>query len=188
MEFNNNQINNTANILNDNSIIDEILIKDIDTSDNVNDFRSDNPSLNNYLNSNAYYEHIMHFANTKVVKISNRVIAYFTMQAKEIQINEEYGDSFCYPLVYLKYLAVDENFQGNGIGTALLQYIILKSEEFSKFVGLRCLLIDALNEKIDWYHDRGFELLDDTSTSNSPTTQMYFDFRNQALIDDYMEV
>ena len=47
----------------------ELKIEDIKIDDNIESFKSDNPSLNTYVQREAYFEHIMKFTNTKVVRI-----------------------------------------------------------------------------------------------------------------------
>lgn len=166
----------------------ELKIEDIKLDDNMEDFKSDNPSLNTYVQREAYFEHIMKFTNTKIVRAEDNIAAYFSIQFKDIKIIEDF-DEYNYPSIYLKCLAVDKRYESHGIGTALLEYITIQCEEVSKFVGCRCLLIDALTEKAKWYEDRGFQYLDSDINRHlyDITIPMFIDLRNNELLIDYFE-
>lgn len=164
-------------------------IIDITSENEFENFKCENSSLNNYLEREAYFEHIMKFTNTKLVKIKNEIVAYFSMQFKQITIIEELDDIINYPAIYLKCIAVDEKHERIGIGTSLIEYITMQSREISLFIGCRCLIIDALRDKVEWYKDRGFQFLDSEENINqyNVTVPMFIDFRDDELVIDYFE-
>jgi GNAT superfamily N-acetyltransferase len=62
------------------------------------------------------------------------------------------------PAILLGRLAVDENHQGSGLGPALLKHFIAKSLEVSEIVGVRLLLVHAIDEDArDFYLHFDFE-------------------------------
>lgn len=146
-------------------------------------------SINKYLlDGDAYFEHIKKLLNTKLISYNNIIIGYFTMQFKLIKIEDTSED---YPCICLKYLCIDEKHQNNGVGTKILDYIVKTSRELSNFVGCRCLLIDAITTKIEWYKDRGFDFIENYDTidlENNTTVKMMIDFRDNDLLNDYFEV
>jgi len=152
--------------------------------------QSTNSSLVEYLKNNACFRHLMSFENTKLIIYDNKVIGYFTMEFQTVCIPEE-SDNEIYPSVSLKYLVVDKRYEGNGIGTEVLRQVAQRSGSLSKFVGCRCLFIKALTEKIDWYEDRGFQLIDENRNTNTleykDTIEMFMDFRDQNKLDEYLE-
>lgn len=165
----------------------ELQIEEINSSHKLDEFICSNNSLDTYLKNEAYYEHIMKFATTKIVTINDRIVAYFTIEFKNIEIKEDEITEI-YPTVHLKCLAVDKVYKNNGIGTILLQHITVEAEQISKFVGCRCLLINALSDKVSWYQDRGFQFLDEDSRKQDDiTVPMFIDFRDYNLIIDYFE-
>lgn len=89
----------------------------------------------------------------------------------------------------LKCLAVDRKFQASGIGSAILQYITPQCKELSEFIGCRCLIIDAIREKVNWYKDRGFQFIDseDNLKEYDVTIPMFIDFRDDEIVIDYFE-
>jgi GNAT superfamily N-acetyltransferase len=55
-------------------------------------------------------------------------------------------------------LAIDQKHQGQGLGQALLKHFILKSVEVSEMVGVRLLLVHAMDEDVrDFYLHFDFE-------------------------------
>ncbi|KGK85850.1 N-acetyltransferase [Clostridium sp. HMP27] len=166
----------------------ELELIDITTGVELDNFNSNNPSLDTYLKRQAYYEHMMHFSNTKLVKINNQVAAFFTLEFREVKIPVDYDDNI-YPVVCLKCLAVDCKFQSNGIGSTILEYITPQCQELSEFVGCRCLIIDAVKEKVNWYKDRGFQYIDSEESINEydVTVPMFIDFRDTELVIDYFD-
>lgn len=153
-------------------------------------FKCTNGSLNNYLYSDAYYEDLMSFARTKLVKIKiseneEKVVGFFTLQLKEITLQED-GDNEHYQCIHLKYIAIDENYEHQGIGTRIINYIAKQSKNMSDFVGCRCLFIDALTEDIDWYRNRGFQFVDEEAINiKEATVEMFIDFRDNNKVNNY---
>ena len=164
----------------------ELQIQEINSKHKLDEFTCVNKSLDTYLKRDAYYEHIMKFTNTKIVTIEGRIIAYFTIEFKNIEIKEE-DFIETYPSIHLKCLAIDKEYENKGIGTYLLQYITVQSMEIAKFIGCRCLLINALADKASWYEDRGFQYLDEDIKNGDITIPMFIDFRDSDLLIDYFE-
>lgn len=165
----------------------ELQIEELNSSHKLDEFMCSNCSLDTYLKNNAYYENIMKFANTKIVTINEKIVAYFTIEFKNIEIEED-EITEKYPTVYLKCLAIDDKYKNNGIGTILLQHITVEAKRISEFIGCRCLLIDALSDKVSWYQDRGFQYLDeDNCKQDDITIPMFIDFRDYNLVIDYFE-
>lgn len=164
----------------------ELELIDITIDCELDSFNSNNPSLDSYLKRQAYFEHIMHLSNTKLVRLNNDIVGFFTMEFRTLKIPIDYDDNI-YPVICLKCLAVDREFQGHGIGSNILRYIAPESKELSKFVGCRCLIIDAIKEKVNWYKERGFQFLDSEDRLNDyeTTVPMFIDFRDNELVADY---
>lgn len=50
------------------------------------------------------------------------------------------------PAIYLSMIAVDQNFQGQGVGQFLLADALKRSEKVSEQIGTRFVVLDALND------------------------------------------
>lgn len=62
------------------------------------------------------------------------------------------------PVVILARLAVDRRHQGRGVGRSLLQDAMLRCATAAESVGVRALVVHAINEAArDWYLRFGFE-------------------------------
>ncbi len=62
------------------------------------------------------------------------------------------------PAILLARLAIDQKHQGQGLGQALLKHFILKGVEVSEMVGVRLLLVHAMDEDVrDFYLHFDFE-------------------------------
>jgi GNAT superfamily N-acetyltransferase len=62
------------------------------------------------------------------------------------------------PVVILARLAVDQNHQGTGVGTSLLQDALLRTAGIAEEVGVRALVVHAMTTTArNWYLQFGFE-------------------------------
>jgi GNAT superfamily N-acetyltransferase len=62
------------------------------------------------------------------------------------------------PALLLGRLAVGQQWQGRGLGAALLKHFLLKAQEVSQLTGVRVLLVHAKNPRVaDFYLGYGFE-------------------------------
>jgi len=62
------------------------------------------------------------------------------------------------PVMVLGWLAVDINWQGQGIGKALLRDAILRTIQVSELVGVKALVVHALSEQsVQFYEEHGFK-------------------------------
>jgi GNAT superfamily N-acetyltransferase len=164
----------------------ELEILDVKEHEDINSLNCGVGPINNYLiKGNAYYQHMMKLANTKLIKLDERVVGYFTLEFKTINIEEDES----YPCICLKYLCTDLEFQKRGIGTKILDYVVNSSKDISNFVGCRCLFINAITSERKWYKDRGFDFLedDDRIDLTALTVAMIIDFRDNEIVNAYFE-
>lgn len=64
------------------------------------------------------------------------------------------------PVILLGRLAVDQAFQGRGLGASLLQDALLKGVEASRILGARAFLVDALDSNAERFYEKfGFTLM-----------------------------
>lgn len=61
------------------------------------------------------------------------------------------------PVILLGQLGIDNNYQGLRLGDILLMDVQARTDEVSRKVGIRALMLDARNEKIAaWYQKHNF--------------------------------
>lgn len=168
----------------------------IEAEDELGGFDCGNPSINKLV-SESYYSHIL--KQTRVYKLSiqgQRVgfcsvsILGISLESSDAPIAEYFDKTPSFGAVMLNYLAVDARVQHLGIGSTALEYIIAEAQTLYTLWPVRLLVIDALRNKIDWYTNHGFEILNKADLNGiSETVQMYFDLmpaEDQKSIEDYV--
>jgi GNAT superfamily N-acetyltransferase len=61
------------------------------------------------------------------------------------------------PVMVLGRLAIDQRFQGRGIGPALLRDAVLRTLQASEIAGIRAILVHAISERArQFYEEWGF--------------------------------
>lgn len=58
------------------------------------------------------------------------------------------------PMAILGRLAIDQAFQGRGIGKAMLQDAVLRAGQAASIMGIRGLLVHALDDKAKTFYER----------------------------------
>ncbi|AOR63636.1 MULTISPECIES: GNAT family N-acetyltransferase [Pectobacterium] len=139
----------------------------------VVDFRSSEPSLDDWLKRKALKNQTMGASRTFVVceSSANQVIGFYALATGSVQRQSVSGalrrnmpDPL--PVLVLGRLAVDERYHRQGIGAGLLKDAILRSRQVAEQVGTKALLVHALSEDAkDFYLHWGF-----TSSEIQPNT------------------
>ncbi|MEH0874727.1 GNAT family N-acetyltransferase [Pectobacterium cacticida] len=124
----------------------------------VVDFRSSEPTLDEWLKRKAFKKQTMGASRTFVVCESggNQVIGFYALATGSIQRQSVSGalrrklrrnmpDSL--PVLVLGRLAVDERYHRRGIGAGLLKDAVLRSRLVAEQVGTKALLVHALSEE-----------------------------------------
>ncbi|MEQ9861199.1 GNAT family N-acetyltransferase [Pectobacterium cacticida] len=118
------------------------------------DFRSSEPSLDEWLKRKASKKQTMGASRTFVVCESggNQVIGFYALATGSIQRQSVSGalrrnmpDPL--PVLVLGRLAVDERYHRRGIGAGLLKDAVLRSRLVAEQVGTKALLVHALSEE-----------------------------------------
>lgn len=131
----------------------------------VTGFKCANPSIEQQIRD-SYFITLLKQAYGHQIMIDDKVIGYYMLYFKEIQLDEinkimdeEYESNMAdyYMAMHIRYLAIDERLQHNGIGTRVLQGIIAEILKLSKIYPIRIITIDALSEYHEWYKTIGFK-------------------------------
>ena len=165
----------------------EYYIKEISNDICLDNFDCTVASINNFLKKESYYKHILKESRTKLVlDQNNNIIAFYTVMLEKIFIKDD-SDIINIPVLEIQYLAVDKKYHHNNIGTDLLTKIIANLENQSEDIGGCGILIKALLDKEDWYSKRGFVNINIHNYSDIYTVPMYWNLRNEDLIESYFE-
>ncbi len=142
----------------------EIHIRRLQPLDDRSRFCSGNIELDRFFQRFAGQNQFRHHIGTTYVAVQgHRVTGFVTVSSGEL-LAEKLAKSLrkrlpSYPLPILRVarLAVDERFQGHGIGKLLLRAMLLIALEMRERVGCIGIVVDAKPDAVAFYSDLGFK-------------------------------
>lgn len=118
------------------------------------------PDLNAWLNKHALHNHGASAAQTYVGLVNHAVVGYYSLAAGQV----EYADAperlrkglarHPVPILLLARLAVHKDWQGKGIGRALLRDAVLRTIQAADIAGIRALAVHAMDDKARQYYEQ----------------------------------
>lgn len=124
-------------------------------------FESGEPSLDDWLRRRALQNESRGSSRTYVVctKPGKRVVAYYCLAAGAVahagapgRVRRNMPDPI--PAMVIGRLAVDRNFQGRGLGRAMLRDAILRTIQAAGIAGVRAILVHAISESARRFYER----------------------------------
>jgi len=136
----------------------------LDASHHLEEFDCGKPALTDWLLHHARQAQGSGSARTFVVCDKDRVVGYFSLTVGQIdtleapeRIRRGMGQ-YPIPLVILARLAVDLDYQKQGLGFSLLQDAIMRTVAISEQAGIRALLTHPIDAEAEAFYRRfGFE-------------------------------
>ncbi|MEI7210270.1 GNAT family N-acetyltransferase [Pectobacterium carotovorum] len=122
---------------------------------NLAEFCSQEPSLNEWLKKKALKNHSAGISRVYVIcaEGTHQVIGYYCLSTGSVQRNTAPGayrrnapESL--PVIVLGRLAIDQAYSGKGLGVALLKDAIFRTENIALQVGVRALVVHALDDNV----------------------------------------
>ena len=135
----------------------------IRADDETSKFDCGEPSLNDWLRRFAVPNGVSGTSQTFVTISDSQVIGYYALASASVMraiapAKVARRQPEMVPVVLLARLAVDRSHQGRRLGAHLLRDAILRTLQLSSQVGVRALLVHALNEQArDFYLHYQFE-------------------------------
>jgi GNAT superfamily N-acetyltransferase len=137
----------------------------IEPSDNTTDFDSGEAALDRYLADRALTNHFADLARCYVCidADTNKVLGYYTLSAVAVEHADLPGKvrrnaPNPVPAVLMGRLAIDAKAQGSGLGRFLVRDAILSTLAAADRIGVRILLVHALQERAaGLYEQLGFK-------------------------------
>jgi GNAT superfamily N-acetyltransferase len=125
-------------------------------------FHSGTDSLDQWLRRRARANQVSGASRTYVVSDGLRVVSYYCLSSGGLDLTEAPGairrnmpDPI--PMAVLGRLAVDVNWQGKGLGAALLQDAVLRTGLAANILGIRGILVHAISDEAKaFYEHYGF--------------------------------
>ena len=98
-------------------------------------------------------------SRTYVVCTGNRVIGYYALANGAVahsavtgKIRRNMPEPI--PVMVLGRLAIDQNFQGRGLGAGLLRDAVLRTLQAADIAGIRAILVHAISEGAKKFYER----------------------------------
>ncbi|WP_020157688.1 GNAT family N-acetyltransferase [Methylobacter marinus] len=134
----------------------------LSTEHQLDDFACGVDSLDDWLKRRAYPNQISGASRTYVVAEGKRIVGYYCLASGALALNHAPASlrrnmPDPVPIAVLGRLAVDQSWQGRGVGVALLQDAVLRTIQASDILGIRGLLVHVLSvEAKAFYEHHGF--------------------------------
>lgn len=116
-------------------------------------------SLDLWLRQRAIKNQVLGASRTYVVTDQKRIVGYYCLSSGALDaidapgsIRRNMPDPI--PIAILGRLAVDQTWQGRGLGVALLQDAVLRTGDAAKILGIRGLLVHALSTEAKRFYER----------------------------------
>lgn len=131
----------------------------LEAADDVGQFDCGVPALNDWLKKRALVNHLSGASRSYVATVDRRIAAFYCLSAGAIQHAAAPGNirrnmPEPVPVIVMGRLAVDVGFQGRGLGPALLQHALERTQELAKGAGIRALLVHAKDEVAAKFYGR----------------------------------
>jgi len=170
--------------------INEIEIEQIDESHKsvISTFKSYEKELVDFLVEDALDNQKKQMSTTHLwfLKSTKELIAYVTVLADAISLQGELKEHFrqqgilykSLPALKIGRLCVSDEYLGRGIGTLMIEFVLVLAQRISKEIGLRFITTDAKRnpdprkDSVHFYKKFGFEIL---RQREKGTTPMYKD-------------
>lgn len=136
-------------------------IKTLDKSHPRTRFASGNEDADAWLKKSALQSQSKHLTTTKVLSdAERRIIGFYSLSFSEIDFSDLPADLAKklprrqLPVAVLAWLAVDQTFQGRGIGQRLLATSLVDCYEASRTFAFIALLLDCVDERAKRFYQR----------------------------------
>lgn len=127
-------------------------------SHELDQFSCGKPVLDDWLKKRSRINHLSGASRTYVVAEGERVIAYYCISSGAMNHGDAPGSirrnmPDPVPMAILGRLAVDQGFQGRGLGPALLRDAVQRIGQAAQIMGVRGVLVQALDDQAKAFYE-----------------------------------
>lgn len=145
----------------------EVRVRRLEPRDDRSGFRSGNINLDRFFQQHAGQNQFRHHIGTSYVAAHGDQLAGFVTVSSGELVSEELGrnlrrrlPTYPLPILRLARLAVDQRYQGHGIGRLLLRAMLELALDMRDRVGCVGMVVDAKPDAITFYASLGFFPID----------------------------
>ena len=120
-------------------------------------FDSGEPALDDWLRKRALANEHSGASRTYVITAEGRVVGYYCLAAGSVgkqaatgHIRRNMPEPI--PVMVIGRLAIDRDFQGRGLGKALLRDAVLRTLQAARIAGIRAILLHAISENAKLFY------------------------------------
>ena len=134
-------------------------VEKLSSEHTVSVFTCGKPVLDEWLHRYALTNQRNGVAQTYVVHRSNTVVGYYSLSAGSVTRNSvptriaKGIPNYPVPVALLGRLAIDRSERGKGLGAALLKDAMLRVNQAAGIIGVRALLVHALDEEARAFYE-----------------------------------
>ncbi|MBW4632203.1 MAG: GNAT family N-acetyltransferase [Iphinoe sp. HA4291-MV1] len=125
----------------------------------LEDFDSGNPELDDWLRKRALKNEDSGASRTYVVSVEQKIIAYYCLANGSVlnasasgRVRRNMPEAI--RVMVIGRLAVDQNWQGKGIGRALVRDAVLRTLQAASIAGIRAILVHAISEQAKRFYEK----------------------------------
>ncbi|MFP7486431.1 GNAT family N-acetyltransferase [Priestia filamentosa] len=114
--------------------------------------------------NNALKDHQLGITSTNLFVENNRVVGFYSANTSMLEVSRDEAlsiglhDDVRVPAIEVKFLGVNQEDQGKGVGQEMLRYIIGNAIEFSSLFSCRYIFLWSVEEAVSFYEKRFFKL------------------------------
>ncbi len=145
----------------------EVRVRRVEPRDDRSGFRSGNIELDRYFQRYAGQNQFRHhIGTTYVAVVGDRVTGYVTVSSGEMVAENLTKNlrrrlpAYPLPILRLARIAVDNRYQGHGIGRLLLRAMLKLALDMRDRVGCIGVVVDAKPDAVTFYSSMGFKPID----------------------------
>lgn len=137
----------------------------VDFENLSSDFDCDNEELNYFLKNNCQTHErerglttflLIDKANNRLAGFYSTSIGYLTSMLKD---QDDMPGEKQRNYLNLAYFAIDREYQGRGIGSALIKEVFKSTLVVAYYVGIEMIFLESVEESVDFYEKVGFQLV-----------------------------
>lgn len=135
----------------------------LEADHDLSSFDSGTPVLDDWLRRRALRNQESGASRTYVICAGSRIVGYYALAAGAIAQDDAAGRTRRnmpdpIPVMVIGRLAIHSNYQGRGLGRALLRDAALRTMQAADIAGVRAMLVHAISEDAKRFYERcGFQ-------------------------------